>query len=283
MTASPQSWPDLGKTAIGVAALRAVESRRPDRLFDDFYARAFVEAGRALVPDLADAGQDDHRPLTGLGALFYAHVVVRTRFYDDYLLAATASGCSQVVLLAAGLDTRAFRLCWPNPVRLFELDLPAVLDFKQRVLANQGATPSCARVAVPADLREDWSGELLAAGFQRAAPTAWLAEGLLVYLSYDEATRMLTTVNSLSASGSHLSFEHSSRDDRAGLLARARAMPEASQLTSLWKGGLGEHAPQWLADHGWRSEIHSRRTLAARYGRPSDDPPSGGYLTAQRD
>ncbi len=100
MTASPQSLPGVGKTAIGVAALRAVESRRPDRLFDDPYAHAFVEAGRALFPELADFGQDrNQRPLTGLGALFYSHLVVRTRFYDEYLLAATAAGCEQVVLL----------------------------------------------------------------------------------------------------------------------------------------------------------------------------------------
>lgn len=186
------------------------------------------------------------------------------------------------MLLASGLDTRAFRLCWPKPVRLFELDLPDVLDFKQRVLANQGAIPRCARAVVPVDLREDWSRELLAAGFQRAAPTVWLAEGLLIYLSHEEAARMLTVVGELSASGSRLSFEHGTRDDD-NLIVRALAMPEASQLTRLWKGGLGEHAPQWLADHGWRSQIHTRRTLATQYGRPSDDPSSGGFLTAQRD
>lgn len=230
MTASPQSLPGVGKTAIGVASLRAVESRRPDRLFDDPYAQAFVEAARALVPELADSGLDgDHRSLTGIGALFYSHVVVRTRFYDEYLLAATAAGCGQVVLLAAGLDTRAFRLSWPKPVRLFELDLPEVLSFKHRVLAGQDAIPGCARATVPVDLREDWSCELLAAGFQPAISTAWLAEGLLIYLSREEAATMLTVMGELSASGSRLSFEHSPRDDR-GLIARALAMPEASQL-----------------------------------------------------
>lgn len=187
-----------------------------------------------------------------------------------------------MVLLAAGLDTRAFRLCWPKPVRLFEVDLPEVLDFKQQVLADQGAISACARAVVPIDPREDWSRELLAAGFQRAAPTVWLAEGLLIYLSHVEAARMLTVVGELSASGSRLSFEHGVRDDD-NLVIRARAMSEASQLAALWKGGLGEHAPQWMADHGWRSQIHTRRALAAQYGRPAGDPSSGGFFTAQRD
>jgi methyltransferase (TIGR00027 family) len=282
MTASPQSLPDAAKIAIGVAALRAVESRRPDRLFDDPYAQAFVEAGYALFGELAHIGQDGNQhPLSRLGALFYPHVVVRTRFYDVYLLAATAAGYEQIVLLAAGLDTRAFRLRWPKAVRLFELDLPAVLDFKQRVLAEQGTVPGCTRATVPVDLRKDWSRGLLAADFQQAAPTVWLAEGLLIYLSHEEAVRMLTVVGQLSPARSRLSFEHIAQDDRE-LISRAVAMDETGQLAMLWKGGLGEHAAQWLANHGWRSQIHSRRALAAHYGRPSDDPSSGGFLTAER-
>lgn len=279
MTASPQSLPGVGKTAIGVAGLRAMESRRADRLFDDPYAQAFLDAGRALFPELPAAAEESKdRPLTGIGALFYSHAVVRTRFYDDYLLAATAAGCEQVVLLAAGLDTRAFRLSWPHRVRVFELDLPEVLEFKQQVLAGQSATPVCERIAIPADLREDWSGKLLAAGFQRTVSTVWLPEGLLIYLSHGEAARMLIAVGELSVPGSRLSFEHSTTDDD-GLVSRARAMPGAN-VAALWKGGLGEQAPQWLAEHGWRPETHARSALAVKYGRPSNDPSSGGFVTA---
>ncbi|MER6798560.1 SAM-dependent methyltransferase, partial [Amycolatopsis mediterranei] len=181
-----ESLPAVSRTAIGVAALRAYESRRPDRLFDDPYAAAFFEAGRSALPGTSPEG-----PQAGLGAMFYPQVVIRTRFYDDYLLGA---GCAQVVLLAAGLDTRAFRLAWPDGTRLFELDLPEVLAFKDEVLGRHGAEPACARVVVPADLREDWAAALREAGFDPAVPTAWLAEGLLMYLTPEEAERLLTTV-----------------------------------------------------------------------------------------
>jgi methyltransferase (TIGR00027 family) len=282
MTMSPGPLPGVGRTALGVAGIRAMESRRADRLFDDPYAQAFVEAGRVLFPELHGSRADSQgREPSGIGALFYPHAVVRTRFYDEFLLSAAAAGCGQVVLLAAGLDTRAFRLSWPKGARVFELDLPEVLRFKQRVLDEQTATPACERTTLPVDLREPWAEDLLAAGFQPSAATVWLAEGLLVYLSYDEASGMLATASELSAPGSQLSFEHAGQDGN-GLLARARAMPDAGRLTAMWKGGLGGRAPHWLADHGWQCHIQSRSDLAARYGRPLDEPSSGGFLTAKR-
>jgi methyltransferase (TIGR00027 family) len=276
MTASSESLPGVGRTALGVAGLRAMESRRPDRLFDDPYAQAFVEAGRAFFPEVPDSAKEK-----SVGALFYAHVVVRTRFYDEYLLRAVAAGCEQVVLLASGLDTRAFRLTWPDGVRLFELDLPEVLEFKERVLAAESAAPGCVREAIPADLREDWSALLLAAGFRYDAPTAWLVEGLLIYLSHDEATRLLTTVGELSAPGSRVSFERRT-NNRNGLAARVRAMPSASRLTTLWKGGLGSEGPAWLAEHGWQTELHVQSVLAVEYGRSAAEFSDGGFVTAVR-
>lgn len=280
MPVSPESLPGVGRTALGVAGIRAMESRRADRLFDDPYAQAFVEAGRVFFPDLHGCLTDSQeRASSGIGALFYPHAVVRTRFYDEFLLTAVAAGCRQVVLLAAGLDTRAFRLSWPKGVRVFELDLPEVLQFKQRVLNGQTATATCERTTLPVDLRDPWAEDLLAVGFQPSATTVWLAEGLLVYLSYDEASGMLSTASELSAPSSQLSFEHTSHDDN-GLLARARATPGASRVTTMWKGGLGERAPHWLAEHGWQCQVHSRTALAAHYGRPFDEPSSGGFLTA---
>ncbi len=131
------SLPDAGKTALGLAVVRARESLREDRLFNDPYAQAFVDAAPGAFPgeptsagDLAALG-----PLASLGAVFCFHAVLRTRFFDDYLRTATVAGCRQVVLLAAGLDSRAFRLPWPDDVRVFELDLPEVLAFKEAELA----------------------------------------------------------------------------------------------------------------------------------------------------
>jgi methyltransferase (TIGR00027 family) len=275
--ASQESLTSMAKTALGMARVRAQESRRPDRLFDDPYAQAFLAAAPGAFPEQpAVVGG-----LAWLGAAFFFHGVIRTRFFDDYLLAATAAGCRQVVLLAAGLDTRAFRLAWPDKVGLFELDLPEMLAFKEPVLAAQHAVPQCERVVLPADLREDWPATLATVGFQPTRPTAWLAEGLLIYLSAEEAARLLTAVGELSAPGSQLAFEHGNIAD-SPLLAQARAMPAMAPVTSLWKGGLGAHAPDWLTRHGWQAHTHDRATLATTYGRAVPASSNGGFLTAVR-
>jgi methyltransferase (TIGR00027 family) len=270
-----ESLPAVSRTAVGVAALRAYENDRPDRLFEDPYATAFFEAGRSALP-----GTGRESLQAGLGALMYPQVVIRTRFFDDYLLEA---GCAQVVLLAAGLDARAFRLAWPPGTRLFEVDLPEVLAFKDDVLTAHGAEPACERVVVRADLREDWATALREAGFDPAVPTAWLAEGLLIYLSYEDAEGLLTTVGELSAPGSRVSFEHRPGDEPDSLVSRARAAEGGEQVTGLWLGGLRNTAPEWLAAHGWRPSTVTRAELAAGYGRPSaDDRTAGGFVTAVR-
>lgn len=273
----------VAKTALGVAMVRAGESLRDDRLFSDPYARRFLDAAPRAFPEEPTSAEDlaNLGPMASMGAVFAFHSVLRTRFFDDYLLTATAAGCAQVVLLAAGLDTRAFRLPWPGEVRVFELDLPEVFAFKEPVLAGCDAAPTCERSVVPVDLRETWTGELVAAGFEPTAPTAWLAEGLLLYLTAEEATRLLTAVGELSAPSSRLAFEHG---DIAGssLLAQTRGMPAMDEYTSLWKGGLGEDAPGWLRRHGWQPQIHDLADLAAAHGRPVSGPSSGGFLTAVR-
>jgi len=153
----------VAKTALGAAMVRARESHRDDRLFDDPYAQAFVDAAPGAFPEQPKTGEELAAlgPRASLSAVFYSHGVVRTRFFDDYLTAATAAGCSQVVLLAAGLDTRAFRLPWPPRTRVFEVDLPGVLAFKDSVLAAQGAVPCC---AYSASAMASWSVGDAAAG-----------------------------------------------------------------------------------------------------------------------
>jgi methyltransferase (TIGR00027 family) len=273
----------VGKTALGMAMVRAHESRRRDRLFDDPYAQRFVDAAPGAFPEEPASAEDVAAlgPLARLGAAFFAHGVVRTRFFDDYLLDASAAGCAQVVLLAAGLDTRAFRLAWPDGVQVFELDLPEVLTFKDAVLTGSGAVPRRERAVVPADLREHWVGRLVAARFEPTVPSAWLAEGLLLYLTADEAARLLTDVGELSAPGSRLAFEHGGSADSA-LITQARELPTMGQYRALWKGGLRADAPGWLSRHGWRPRLHARAELAAAYGRPVPGPSGGGFVTAVR-
>jgi methyltransferase (TIGR00027 family) len=267
----------VGRTALAVARVRATESARPDRLFDDPLAAAFAAA--APVGQASIDGQPPGpggTPATRLGF----HVVIRTRFYDDYLLGAVMAGCRQVVLVAAGLDCRAFRLDWPDGVSLFELDQPEVLEFKAAVLGGQGAQPRCRRAAVPVDLRGDWPARLTGAGFDPAQPVAWLVEGLLIYLSSDQAARLLTDVGRLSAPGSQVALERG--EAAASLIRQTSATPRGARLAALWQGGLGEDNAAWLAGHGWRSARHDLAEVAAGYGRPAPDDARSGFVIATR-
>lgn len=267
----------VGRTALGVAYARAVESARPDRLFDDPYAALFLRAAASVErgPSIADAGRSE------AWAQMSAHLVLRTAYFDDYLRDAVgpAGGCTQVVLLAAGLDARAFRLDWPDGVRLFELDLPEMVAFKERVLADADAHPRVRRQVVTADLREDWATPLRAAGFDPARPTAWMVEGLLIYLEADDAAALLRRIGALSAPGSRLALV------RDGSLRRTRELarrdPAMAGATRLWRGGLRRNHAQWLRRHGWLVHEIREPELRERYGaeRVSE---GHGFLLAER-
>jgi methyltransferase (TIGR00027 family) len=280
----------VGQTAIGVAKIRARESERADRLFHDPYAGAFVDAAPGALVDAAPGSTVPRQAPPGesaaLGAIFQAGVAIRTRFFDDYLLAACAAGCRQVVLLAAGMDTRGYRLDWPAGTRLLEIDQPDVLAFKDAVLTSRDAIPRCHRVARAADLRQNWAGVLLDSGLRPSERTAWLAEGLLIYLTAEEAGQLFATITGLSAPGSTIAFEYTDYlSDNTGTSAdspvsRARTMPGMSRITALWKGGLGAETPDWLGRHGWRIQIHGIGPVAASYHRPIPGRASSGFLTA---
>src|SRR5438270_277804 len=175
----------VSMSALWVAQARAEESARSDRLFEDSLAEAFIAAAGSVTPPQLDERSG------GIYPYIRDHVAIRTRFFDDYLLEASAAGCRQVAVLAAGVDTRAFRLPWPVGVRLFELDLPEIFTFKEQVLARRGAKPVCQRIVVEADLSEEWPAPLLKAGFRPDEPTAWLAEGILPFLTEEENDKLL--------------------------------------------------------------------------------------------
>ena len=181
----------VGVTGLLVAAIRAEETKRVQRLFDDPYADALAgDAGRAVLTKYRSAGAGPSVPI----------IEVRTHWYDSAVARAAESGIRQFVILAAGMDSRAFRLSWPEGTRLFEVDQPAVLDHKQQALQN--ATPACARVAIPFDLSRDWPPALEAAGFQRGVKTCWFVEGLLQYLESSSVSSILGRLDSLSVPGS---------------------------------------------------------------------------------
>jgi len=136
-----------------------------------------------------------------------ASIAARTRYFDEFFADAAGAGIRQAVVLASGLDTRAYRLDWPTGIAVFEIDQPAVIEFKTTTLAGLGAEPKADLRPVAVDLREDWSTELNAAGFEPTRPSAWIAEGLFGYLAPESQDRLLDAVTALSAPGSRLGTE----------------------------------------------------------------------------
>jgi methyltransferase (TIGR00027 family) len=177
------------------------------------------------------------------------------------------------VTLAAGLDTSAFRLDWPPGTTVHEVDAARVLEFKDSVLAGQGAGhPRCERRTVAADLREDWPTALRRAGFDPTRSTAWLAEGLLLYLPDDAKVSVLTSIHELSAPGSELGLEHTA--DVPGMM-RDLTIPAMEHrvdfgLAGLWPSGQQHDPAGWLAGHGWSVSVNPFAAVAESYGRPLD-------------
>jgi len=256
--------------------MRAEETAREERLIDDPYAAMFVAAAPPLFADVPLLADD--ASLAALVESGIAGVALRTRYFDDALEAACSAGCRQVVLLAAGLDTRGFRLELPDGVRLFELDLPDLFGFKEGVLAEHGVKPRCDRRVVSVDLRDDWPTQLIEAGFDPGRVTAWIAEGLLVYLDHDEAVRLLTAVCDLSVRESRLSFDFDPRDV-GSTLRRAQDMVGMERVAGMWHGGLREDPRVWLSRRGWTVEAVDRATFALSHQREMVDP-TGAFLTA---
>ncbi|RSM81963.1 SAM-dependent methyltransferase [Kibdelosporangium aridum] len=261
MTARTPAPTGVGWTALGVAAARALESERPDRLFNDPYAADFVGGD---PHGFRDASDQSRAVFEGLGD----YLAIRTHFLDTYLTGVVGPDVRQVVLVAAGLDTRAFRMPWPSGVRLFEVDLPQVLDFKQDVLDDRGARSSCQRTVVPADLTTDWAIPLRNSGFRHDEPTVWLVEGLLVYLTEADNDRLMARITELSCPGSRLAVEYVTRTSLVTSSVRQLREGFAHELSSLWRNAASTAPAAWLAGHGWTVDRHRLAGLAESYGRP---------------
>ena len=258
MAENPEPVPlaGVGGTGLTIAGIRAAETGRADRLFADPLAGAFVAA----------AGSPPSHATGRQAAALRLWVVARTVFLDELIMAACADGTRQVVLLGAGFDTRAFRLPWPPGVRCFELDTPDVLDSKQQVLTAQHAVPGCERITVPGDLRDDWPAALRAAGLRPDEPAAWVAEGLLVYLSPDDVDALLDRVTSLSAPGSRL-----------GLTFRSRLpADQSSPAVALRQSAAPDDPVGWLAGHGWAAQLTGAREVLQAHGRVVPAARTGG-------
>ena len=202
----------VGATATLVAAGRAIASTDPRGLINDPFAAPLVRAVgidffTRMLDGQMDLSQFPNSSPERAQAMIDA-MAVRTKFFDDYFTDSTAAGVRQAVILASGLDSRAFRLPWPDGTVVYELDQPDVIEFKTRTLAGIGAQPTATRRTIGIDLREDWPTALQDAGFDPAAPTAWLAEGLLIYLPPEAQDRLFDDLTALSAPGSTVATEY---------------------------------------------------------------------------
>jgi len=204
------------------------------------------------------------------------NMAVRTKFFDEFFLDATRAGVTQAVILASGLDARAYRLPWPDGTTVYEIDQPQVIEFKTRTLADLGATPTADRRTVAVDLREDWPAALRAAGFDPGRPSAWSAEGLLGYLPPEAQDRLLDTITELSAPGSRIATESGptrDKDHEQRIKDRMRTVSQRwskhglnLDMTQLVYFGERNEASPYLANHGWEMGGSTIRELFAANG-----------------
>ncbi|OCB54052.1 SAM-dependent methyltransferase [Mycobacterium vulneris] len=268
----------VGATATMVAAARAIASAEPDPLINDPYAADLVRAvGVEFFTKLVDGEIALDGELAAGAELMVGIMAVRTKFFDDFFTSSTGSGIRQAVILASGLDSRAYRLPWPDGTVVYELDQPEVVGAKTATMAQIGATPTAERRTVAVDLRDDWPAALRAAGFDPTAPSAWSAEGLLAYLPPEAQDRLFDNITALSAPGSRLATEFHP-DIAANLRERGNEMSEQWRrhgldldLANLWYDGERNSVVDYLTDSGWSVTARRRPELFAEYGRAFPD------------
>src|ERR1700733_6260093 len=287
MTRTDQdSWDlasSVGATATMVAAARAVASSDANPIINDPFAAPLVRAvgldffrrlvdGEVALSEETDSSERDLQLETD-------SIAVRTRFFDDFFLNAARDGIHQAVILAAGLDARAYRLSWPNGSVVYEVDQPQVIEFKTATMSSLGAAPSAERRTVSIDLREDWPAALRSSGFDVTQPTSWSAEGLLMYLLPEAQDRLFDNITGLSAPGSKLATEYHPDSDTT-MSERAQEFNQRWEklgcdinLSGLFFDGDRSNVVDYLTTHGWHVTSRPRRELFADYGRdfPADD------------
>lgn len=263
----------VGSTALMVAAARAIETHYARGLIRDEFAEQFVRSAKTTVVlptriEDVELGHDDL--LWGHGGRFFA---LRTRVFDDFLTEATGSA-SQIVLLGAGLDARAFRLKWPARTKFYEIDREDVLTFKAKVLAGLDARAPFEHRLLTADVSDDWGRVLLDAGFDPDTPTAWVAEGLFLYLPAAVEEELFRTLDALSAPGSHVAFDIAPGQETAQFrehsVFETTTAKTGSHLASLFDTDPRPDSVGALRAAGWSVTSSPVAEFTARYGRGPD-------------
>jgi methyltransferase (TIGR00027 family) len=273
----------VGATATMVAAARAVATKAENPVIHDQYAEPLVRAvgvdflTRWASGELNVADVDAEDATWKLQQMPDA-MAARTRFFDAFFAESTKAGIRQAVILASGLDARAYRLDWPVDTTVFEVDQPEVIAFKTQTLSELGASPTADRRTVAIDLRYDWPAALIEAGFDRTQPTAWIAEGLLGYLPPEAQDSLLDNISALSADGSRLATEAIPNlpdvdQDKARELMREatekwRAHGFDLNFDELGYQGERNDVAEYLNGLGWRSVGQPMSQLLAEHGLP---------------
>ncbi len=273
----------VGATATMVAAARAIATKADQPVIEDRYAEPLVRAvgvdffTRWVAGDLVAGDVDDAESSWKLEHM-PAAMAARTRFFDSFFGDATRAGIRQAVILASGLDARAYRLAWPAEMTVFEIDQPQVIEFKAVTLAKLGAEPQADLRTVAVDLRNDWPKALAEAGFDASRPTAWIAEGLFGYLPPEAQDRLLDNIAALSAEGSRLAVEaipdrpQQDREKAREMMRRATAKWREHGFELDWEelGFEGERndVAAYLQNLGWQTVGTPMRQLLADNGFP---------------
>ena len=282
----------VGATATLIAAGRAMATKDPRGLINDPFADRLVRAvGLDFFVKMID-GELDLSAVPNASPertqALIDGVAVRTKYFDDYLLTAVRSGVRQVVILASGLDSRAYRLDWPAGTTVYEIEQPQVIEFKTTTLAEVGAQPTATRRTVPIDLRGDWPAALRAAGFDTGVPTAWLAEGLLIYLPSEAQDRLFDNITAMSAPGSAIATEYVpgikdlDADRVREMTAPLRELGADIDMPSLVYAGERSHVIDYLRTKAWDVAGTPRAELFNRIGlevpAPENDDPLGEII-----
>jgi methyltransferase (TIGR00027 family) len=269
----------VGSTALFVATARALEAQKPSPLVVDPYAEIFCRAVGGAAADVLDGTLPDHQLKTAdFGQHFVDYQAARTKYFDAYFRAAADARVRQVVVLAAGLDSRAYRLDWPAATTIFELDQPQVLDFKREVLASHGAQPRAERREIAVDLRDDWPQALRDSGFDAAKPSAWIAEGLLIYLPATAQEQLFTGIDALAGHGSRVAIEDAEplpADDFLAALQHERAAAAEGDQRVFFQLVYNEQcapATEWFGERGWTAVGTRLADYLRENGRPVPDP-----------
>ena len=299
----------VGATALGVASARAGDTESENPLINDPFARVFLDAAGdgmwnwfgnpELPPEIVEAEPDVPRRMQGMRD----YMASRTAFFDQFFLNANNAGVRQAVILAAGLDARAWRLPWLGGTTVYELDQPKVLEFKLSTLRQRGALPRCDLVDVPVDLRRDWPTALQQVGFDDSAPSAWTVEGLLMFLPAAAQDLLFERIQALAAAGSRIAVEATGpdfnnpevRERQRSQMQRYRELavrlgleqPEAPDFQELWYFEDRTDVGDWLRGHGWKVSVLTVEEMMARYDRHlpegiEDGAPRSLFVSGER-